>query len=40
MEFIVMMQVIPVPEHPPPDHPAKAEPEAAFSVRVTIVPAA
>lgn len=28
----------PVPEHPPPDHPLKVEPDAAVAVRVTVVP--
>lgn len=28
----------PVPEHPPPDHPLKVEPDAAVAVRVTVAP--
>ena len=30
---------MPVPEHPPPDHPLKVEPDAAVAVRVTVEPA-
>ena len=33
----VTTQVL-VPEHPPPDHPMKVEPEAAVAVRVTVAP--
>jgi len=29
-----------VPEHPPPDHPAKVKPEAATAESVTLVPEA
>ena len=36
--FIVTTHV-PVPEHPPPDHPLKVEPDAAVAVRVTVEPA-
>jgi len=28
----------PVPEHPPPLHPANVEPDAGAAVRVTVVP--
>jgi hypothetical protein len=35
--FMVTVQV-PVPEHPPPDQPAKTEPENGWAVRVTSVP--
>ena len=35
--LIVTLQV-PVPEHPPPDHPVKVEPEAGVAVRITKVP--
>jgi hypothetical protein len=30
----------PVPEHPPPDHPANVEPVLADAVKVTFVPTA
>lgn len=36
-EFMAIVQV-PVPEHPPPDQPVKAEPELAVAVSVTDVP--
>lgn len=36
-EFTVTTQV-PVPEQPPPDHPAKFDPGPAEAVRVTTVP--
>jgi hypothetical protein len=29
---------VPVPEQPPPDHPANVDPEAALAVSVTCVP--
>jgi hypothetical protein len=35
--LIVTVQVL-VPEHPPPDQPAKVDPAAAVAVRVTLVP--
>jgi hypothetical protein len=38
-EFIVTVQV-PVPVQPPPDQPAKTEPEAADAVSVTDIPGA
>jgi hypothetical protein len=38
-EFIVTVQ-LPVPVQPPPDQPAKREPEAADAVSVTEVPIA
>jgi hypothetical protein len=34
------VQVVAVPEHPPPDQPANSEPDAAAAVRVTCVPEA
>ena len=37
--FALMLTVqVPVPEHPPPDHPVKVELEAGAAVRVTDVP--
>ncbi len=30
----------PLPEHPPPDHPVKVDPESADAVRVTSIPLA
>ncbi len=38
LEFIVTVQTVDVPEHPP-DHPAKVEPASAVAVKVTTVPA-
>jgi len=35
--FMVTVHV-PVPEHPPPDHPAKVEPDAAVAVNMTLAP--
>jgi hypothetical protein len=35
----IVTEQVPVPEHPPPDHPSNIDPEAAIAVRVTIVPA-
>jgi hypothetical protein len=37
-EFIVTVQVVPVPEQPPPDQPVKVDPEAGDSVSVTEAP--
>jgi hypothetical protein len=34
-----MMLHVPVPEQPPPDHPAKVEPVLGVAVSVTEVPA-
>jgi hypothetical protein len=35
--FRVMVQG-PVPEHPPPDHPVKVDPDDGAAVNVTLVP--
>ena len=37
LEFTVTIHD-PVPEHPAPDQPTNAEPEAAVAVRVTVAP--
>jgi hypothetical protein len=39
LEFIVTVQV-PVPEQPPPDHPAKVEPDEGEAERIIVEPAA
>ena len=36
-EFMVTLHV-PVPEHPPPLHPANVDPDAGAAVSVTIAP--
>ena len=36
--LIVTVQVVWVPEHPPPDQPVKVEPASGEAVRVTEVP--
>lgn len=35
--LLIVMEQVPVPEHPPP-HPVKLLPEAGAAVRVTVVP--
>ncbi len=36
--LIVMVQVVAVPEHPPPLHPEKIDPALGVAVMVTVVP--